>query len=221
MFKSLECEINLSPFIYLYDVNTLRQYECTYALHYINNTGIKDYSKAYFIRNNRKPTKYDLEHMEFLTKVNRPVNPDIHMNTYVMQSIYAEHGDLEVSSKIISKAYKEISKVDINFDNLHEIGRYVRYKFGRIFNDSGYNMINVWQLMRMSAIFSSNNISKNDNNVEFLFNKIYKRKPTSSEIQIIVSLDLDSGIQGIRNEIIKHFKVAYETSFRRRRLKRH
>lgn len=204
----------------MYDVNTLRQYECTYTRHLILNTKHEDYNKAFFLRNNRKPNKYDLEHIEFLKTVNQPVNPDIHLNTYVVQSIYEDYGDIEVSSKIISKYYKNILKFDINNDNLHEIGRYIRYKFGKIFSDKGYNIINVWQLMRMAAVIDSNKIHKNDSNVKFLFNKIYGRQPSEQETQIILCLDLDSGIQGIRNEIIKHFKVAYESSFRRRRLKR-
>lgn len=185
------------------------------------NTKHTDSQKAFFLSNNRKPNKYDLEHIEFLKTVNQPVNPDIHWNTYVVQSIYEDYGDIEVSSKTISKYYKNILKININDDNLHEIGRYIRYKFGKIFSDKGYNIINVWQLMRMSAVIDSNKIQKNSFNVKFLFNKIYGRQPSDQETQIILSLDLDSGIQGIRNEIIKHFKVAYESSFRRRRLKRH
>jgi hypothetical protein len=222
MFKSLESEIDLSPFIYLYDVNTLRQFECTHAHHLIAYTKLSDYEKAFFLRNNRKPNKYDLEHMEFLkTVVNLPVDSDTHWNTYVSQAIYDDFGDLEVSSNIISKYYKEILKFDIDYDNLHEIGRYMRYKFGRLLTDNGYNMVNVWQLMQISAIIDTNNITKNCDNIIFIFNKIYKRKPLDQEVQIILCLDLDSGIQGVRNEIVKYFKVAYEYSFRRRRLTRH
>lgn len=204
----------------MYDVNTLRQFECTHAYHFSINTNL-DYEKSFFIRNSRKSDQYDIEYMKMLESTNPPVNSDIYWNTYVAQAIYQDNGDLEVGSETISRYYKNILKFDINYDNLHEIGRYIRYKFGRILIDKGYNMINVWQLMQISAVLDSNNISKNNDNVKFLFDKIYKRNPLSQEVQIILSLDLDSGIQGIRNEVIKHFKVAYESTFRRRRLKRH
>lgn len=211
----------MSPFIYLYDINTLRQFECTYAHHLLINTNLNNCEKAFFLRNNRKPNKYDVDHVEYLKSAFKPVDPDTYWNTYVFQAIYDDFGDLEVSSDIISKYYKEILKFEINYDNLHEIGRSIRYKFGKVLSDKGYNMINVWQLMQVSAVINTNNITKNPNNIKFIFNKIYKRKPLDQEVQIILCLDLDSGIQGVRNEIVKYFKVAYEATFRRRRIKKY
>ena len=205
----------MSPFIYLYDVNTLRIFECASTALFMVNTKSNDYEKSYFIINNRKPCEYDVEYMKLLYNNINNINFDSILISYVVQAIIENHGDIAVSSKVISEYYKYIFKCDISDEYLFEINRYIRNGYSRLFCKDLYNNNNVLQLMHVAAVFDSNNISKSDNSIKFLFNKIYKRSPLSQEINIIKSLDLDSGIKGIRNEVIKYLKVR-EINFRRR-----
>jgi hypothetical protein len=217
MFKSLCCEINLSEFIYLYDINTFRRFQCVGAKKLSKKLNI-DVEKAFFIKNLVKPNEYDIE------CINKDIMTfDINDNdiAYVTQSIYGKYGNIPISTKMISETYRDVMKCDIDYDDLHKIGRGIRYKFYKIFSDVGYNLINVWQLISVSSVINRNNIIANENSIVSLFNKIYKRNPIKEEISIISSLNLDSGIEGIRNEIVRYFKVESELSFRRRRIKKH
>jgi hypothetical protein len=205
MFRSLLNEIEI-PINDIFSVNLflMRESSNAYFLMIDNNINIE---KSFIIRNNRKPSDYQLKFIDNIINNKIIINADFYYDCYhlyVAQAIKFEYPLLMVDTDTIIKYYKMFFYNEPKEDNIHKIGRLLRVGDYKLFSKYGYNIYNIYQLYSISSIINYNNISNNSNNIYKIFNKIYKRNPIIEEINIILNLNLDNETTEIENEIRKY-----------------
>jgi hypothetical protein len=193
----------------IYDIESMKVLEGIYAFNFAKYANIEN-DKAFIIKNGRRPNKIELNYQKRLNNGEHAPHNAYFFNwySYSAQNVMLEYPTIIQSTKTIKEIAEHTFGHKLKEDDIHTVCKLTRNKTYDL--NKAYYGVNTWQLMSVVASLNYLDVHKNSKSISLLFNKIYKRKPNNTEIEICKTLKLTTP-EEIENEIESYITVQGKT----------